>query len=511
MQFAIKRLGLSTGTINVVVLREDDAFKLGVRPGDRVRVFRLTRKNALIEPGKIAVVDIALDSIIAHGEAGLYHETVNKMDLTEKDTEITLFKSSRPPSFQYIKQKILGQKLSTHEIQEIIKDVTDERLLPIELGAFITAVQIQGLTDNEIVDFTHALANSGDILDLGPDVFDKHSTGGVPGNKVSLIIVPILAAARICIPKTSTRAITSPSGTADSMEVLAPVTFSKDEMMAILNETHAGIFWPGLMRSAPASNILINISKSLDTDPLSLMVASILSKKLAVGVKKLVLDVPCGRGTKFSTPQEGEIFAVRFKHIAARVGIETVCLLTSADQPIGHAVGPALEAREALRLLQHTELGPSSLLHKATDLAGVLLELAGKTPEGHGKDLAIQILFSGQAYEKMRDIIKIQGGNQDIMPEDIEVGPLSAEIRAEKSGIVSGIRNQHINQIAKLAGCPGIKTAGVEIIHKIGAQLKVGDVIMKIYAKTEESLQKAIEYANGHPVQELASMTIARI
>jgi len=348
------------------------------------------------------------------GEVGLYDEVVERLNLktAEKSVEIQL--TIKPKSYDFIKEKIKGKILSTQKIQDIINDCAKGNLLPIEMAAFIVGLEVRGCTDEEVVDLTNAMARSGDILDFGDDVYDKHSTGGVPGNKVTLIIVPIIAAAGLFIPKTSTRAITSPSGTADSMEVLAKVAFSKERVLEILNAEKAGILWGGAMDSAPADNTLINIEKPLSMDPFPLMIASIICKKMSMGVKKLVLDIPCGKGTKFPTIDDGRKFAYRFKDIANRVGIEVICMLTSAQQPVGHAVGPALEAREALSLLMNFKKGPSSLMNKSTELAGILLEMAGKVQEGQGKGLAIEILKSGEALKAMKRIIKSQGGNPDI-------------------------------------------------------------------------------------------------
>ncbi len=512
MRFTTKKLGLSTGGVKIIVMDPAAAFDLGVKQGDRVRMFLLTEGGKRQEPGIIAIVDFSTSStLITREEIGLYDETVAKLGIKSSSIEVELMKASRPRSFEAIKRKIDGHHLTAQEILEIVKDCTEEKLLAVELAAFIIGVHIKGLTDDEIVDLTYALTNSGEILDFGVEVYDKHSTGGVPGNKISLIIVPIIAAAGLFIPKTSTRAITSPSGTADSFEVLAPVTFVKDKALLILENQQAGIFWAGAMNSSPAADVLINIQKTLNLDPLDLMIASIISKKMSMGVKKLVLDIPVGAGTKFSTVDEGRKFAFRFKEIARRVGIDSICVLTSAKQPIGHAVGPALEAREAIRLLENPSLGPSSLLNKSTDLAGILLEMAGKASEGHGKELALDILKSGKAWDKMKAIIKEQGGDPNVSPEMIEVGPLTVEIHAEHAGIVANIDNKAINAIAKLAGCPGNKAAGIEIEKKIGAKIKVGDVIFRIYASNQTALDAAKEFYNAHPPIGLGSMTIETI
>ncbi len=507
----IKKLDISSGGINIVILNDIDAFNLNVKPGSRIRIYKIDSKEKIIEPGIIGIVDLAKgNKIIQTGFIGCYDEIFSKLNLDSKDNSVEITLSSRPKSYTYIRKKIKGIELNTQEILEIIDDCIHERLLQIELASLITGIEIHGLTDDEIVHFTYGFTRSGDVLDLGPDCMDKHSTGGVPGNKITLIIVPILSAAGLLIPKTSTRAITSPSGTGDSMEVLAPVSFSKEKLLIILKEQKAGIFWAGAINSAPAADIFLTIEKSLNIDPLPLMIASILSKKLSMGVKKLVLDIPVGT-KKFPTIDDGRKFALRFKEIAKRVGIQCICALTSASQPIGHKIGPALEAQEALELLQNPQNGPSSLLNKSTDLAGYLLEMAGKAAEGHGKEYANRLIQSGKAYQSMQKIIALQGGNSNIQPNEIIIGPYKKTIKSEAFGIISKINNEHINTISKIAGCPSSKSAGIDLHYKIGHKIKIDDDILTIYSSTEEQLKKAVEYYNSHPVISLASMTIEKL
>jgi AMP phosphorylase len=512
MKFKYKKLGLSSGNVSIVVVDDDDAFAMGAKPGDRVQIYQILPSGQCQEPGFSAIVDHATGvEIIDRGEVGLYDELCGKLDFQSSENLIDIHLAAKPKSFDAIKRKIKGNELTSEEIHALIDDCTHGNLLPIEMAAFITGLEIQGATDREVVDLTHAMAHSGDVLDFGPECYDKHSTGGVPGNKVTLLIVPIIASAGLFIPKTSTRAITSPSGTADSFEVLAPVAFSKEKVLEILNTEKAGILWGGAMDSAPADNALIRIEKPLSMDPFPLMIASIICKKMSMGVKKLVLDIPCGKGTKFPTIEDGRKYALRFKEISTRVGIETICLLTDASQPIGHAVGPALEAREGIAILRDPSLGPSSLLNKSCELAGILLEMGEKADVGKGKDLALEILKSGKAYESMKRIIKVQGGNPDIKPEEIEVGPFIAEMKATQSGVVTAVDNSAINKIAKLAGCPAAKKAGIEIEAKIGRHVEKGDMIFKIYSDSERRLQTAVDYYHKHPPQVLGGMTLEKI
>ncbi|MHA1791422.1 MAG: AMP phosphorylase [Promethearchaeota archaeon] len=512
MIFKVKYLGLKSGSISTIVMDDDDAFIIGAKPGDRVRLFDVDDNERPRGTGIIACVELATGSgIVDRGEVGFYDEVKSKLSLKDERSRVFIELSSKPVSYEYIKAKVKGKNLTTKEIQEIINDLVRGNLLPIEIAAFIVGLEVHGANDREVVDLTHSMAHSGEVFNFGLDVYDKHSTGGVPGNKVSLIIVPIIAASGLFIPKTSTRAITSPSGTADSMEVLAPVSFSKEKMLSILQSERVGILWGGALDTAPADNALIMIEKPLNMDPFALMIASILCKKMSMGVKKLVLDIPCGEGTKFPTVADARRFANRFKDIARMIGIEVVCLITSAQQPVGHAVGPALEAREALTLLRDFNAGPLSLRNKSCELAGILLEMAGKAPDGEGKALAEQILRDGGAYNAMKRIIKAQGGDPEITPEDIEVGPHVAEMKSPKDGIITSVINKHINQIAKIAGCPGAKRAGIMIDAKVGSKVKKGEVIFRIFSDSSSRLKEAIEYYNAHPPQEFGGMTIERI
>ncbi len=296
------------------------------------------------------------------------------------------------------------------------------------------------------------------------------------------------------------------------MEVLAPVAFNSDELKKLIAKERACIIWGGALDTSPADNILIEVERPLHMDPTGLMIPSIIAKKLSFGVKNLVLDIPCGPGTKFHSPSDGKGFALLFKEIAKKVGINAECATSLAHQPIGHNIGPALEAKEALTLLRDYSAGPNSLIEKSTALAGILLEMAGKAPKDKGKYLAKEILRSGKAYEKMKQIIEAQGGDPNIKPEDIKLGNHDIEIRATSSGHITEVNNAIINEIAKAAGCPFSKSSGVRIFKKQGARIKEGDVILKIYSDSQSRLNKAEKIYNstGGPII-LGGMLIERI
>ncbi|MFX1315850.1 MAG: AMP phosphorylase [Promethearchaeota archaeon] len=509
MKLKVKKINFETGHTKDVILNFQDAAELGQKAGDRI-IIKNVKSKSINGKYRVAIVQIAYsDSIIAPGEIGLFVDTLRDIE----NNSILSVKPAEPPnSFKFIKKKIVGSKLNSEEITNIISDATSGLLSSIELSSFITSINIHGMDNEEMTALTLAEARSGEIFDFGPDVYDKHSTGGVPGNKVSLIIVPIVAATGLIIPKTSTRAITSPSGTADSMEVLAPVTFNSEEVKEMISKEKACIVWGGALDISPADNILIEIERPLHMDPVGLMIPSILAKKISMGVKKLVLDIPVGPGTKFPTPNDGKNFAYTFKEIAKNVDVEAECALTLAHQPIGHAVGPALEAKEALTLLIDYSAGPNSLIEKATDLAGILLEMGGKAQKGMGQKLAKEILRSGKAYETMKKIIEAQGGNSQIIPGEIKLGPFIKEFHATKGGHITGVNNALINQIAKAAGCPYSKSSGIEVIKKQGARIKEGDLVFRVYSESQSKLKRAEKIYNstGGPIT-LGGMMIERI
>ncbi|MFW9781265.1 MAG: AMP phosphorylase [Candidatus Heimdallarchaeota archaeon] len=512
MKLKVKEINFETGNKKDIVLNVKDALELGQKAGERIFIKNI-KSRSLEDKFWTAIIQIDYsNTMVEPGEIGIFLDILREKKNLKNGTVISVKPADPPDSFKFVQKKVRGFKLSSEEINSIVSDAVSGSLSRIDLAAFITGVSINGMDNEEMTALTLAETRSGEIFYFGMDVYDKHSTGGVPGNKVSLIIVPIVAAAGLTIPKSSTRAITSPSGTADSMEVLAPVAFTPHELNEIVSKEKACIIWGGALETAPADNILIEIERPLHMDPVGLMIPSILTKKLSLGVKKLVLDIPVGEGTKFPSIDDGKQFAYLFKEIAANVGIEAECALTLAHQPIGHAIGPAIEAREALTLLRDYSVGPNSLIEKSTDLAGMILEMSGKAPKGTGQNLAKELLSSGKAYEKMKRIIEIQGGDPNITPDNIEIGPHVKEFFANKEGYIVEVNNSIINQIAKTAGCPSSKTSGVEIIKKQGAKIKEGDIVFRIYSHSESKLRKAEKIYNttGGPIR-LGGMVIEKV
>ncbi|MEX2689082.1 MAG: AMP phosphorylase [Candidatus Njordarchaeum guaymaensis] len=397
-------------------------------------------------------------------------------------------------SIDIIRKQMQGQKLTKEELYKIVDDVVNDRLPDVAIAAFIVSQEIRPLSLDEVADLTMAMVETGKTTDFGPNTVDKHSIGGVPGNKVSLLIVPIIAASGLKIPKTSSRSITT-IGTADTFETLAPVELRLEEVIDVVNKVNGCIVWGGSLDIAPADDIFIKkVEHVLRIDPVSQMLASILAKKVAMGSKYLVLDIPQGKGTKAPTYEDAIKLAQMFVELGTKLGMQIEVAITYGDQPVGHAVGPALEAKEALKTLEGTIVS-SSLVEKSAGLAGILLEMTGKVPSGRGIDIAKQVLSSGKALKKIKEIIEAQGGNPNIKSDDISVGNYSEVIESQNDGYVVSIDNKSIMAIVRAAGAPEDRGAGIVIHKKGGRYVKKGEPIMTIYSNSEARLDGAIQLA----------------
>lgn len=470
---------------SLVVISPDTASRLELRTNDRAKISY---------NGKTVVAFVAIVPGIPDGVLGLYMNVAKALGARE-GSEVFVEVCEPPASARAIKRKLAGARLTAEEIQQLVRDIVEGKLSEVELTALVTSLHFTGMSLEEAKAFTIAMVDTGTKLVLNRrPILDKHSLGGVPGDKTSLLVVPIIASLGFTIPKTSSRAITSPAGTADRMEVLAPVNLSLDEMRQVVEKANGCIVWGGNLNLAPADDIIIRVEYPLGIDPF--FVPSILAKKLAVGSTHVVLDIPTGRGTKASTLEDAMRVSRDFIELGNALGLHIQAVATYADEPLGYAVGPALEAREALQALSRME--PGDLVEKAAVLAGVLLEMVGME---QGYEVALRALSSGKAERKLREIIELQGGDPRVKPEDLPIGDKSFTVYSEEEGLVQYIDNAAIAVLGKLAGAPSDKGAGVLLHAKVGQQVKKGDPLMTIYSSSSARIQ-AVEKAvsEGFPV-----------
>lgn len=478
----VKPIGIYTGK-NIIVLNKSQAMSHDIYEGYRTIV---RKDNAEI----VAIVDVS-DEIIKHGEVGIYSDIAKEFGLKEGDT-VEIVHMDQPDSIAYIKKKLNKGTLSENEIRTIVNEIMRNELSEIEISAWITAAYINGLSDEEIVSLTYATVDSGEKLELGKKpVVDKHCIGGVAGNRTTMIITPIIAAAGLYIPKTSSRSITSAAGTADTMEVLCNVTFNIHELKEIVLKTHGAIVWGGGMKLAPVDDKLIRIRHPLSLDPEGMLLASILGKKKAVGAEYVIVDIPVGRGVKVPYYEKGQELAKHFLRIGNQLNMKLEVLITDGAEPIGQGVGPTLECIDVLKVLNGE--GPEDLKHKSLLMAGKLLELTGKVGVGEGYKAAEEILLSGKAYRKFQEIVEAQGGDPNIKISNLPLGQYTYTVKAQTKGTIYHIDNHIISKIARIAGAPRSKGAGV-LLHKArGDRIVPGDPLFTVYADSEQSLDYAIK------------------
>jgi len=476
MKLKAKILGIEAGEKPIAVMHEDDAADLGVHGLSRV-----TLKS---DSAEMTAVINTTHHAVEKGSIGVFDKIATHMNLSN-GAEVEVAAAMYPASINSIRAKMKNRRLSYEEFLEIVKDAVAGNLSEIELTSFVTALNSYGMDMEENVSMARAMVETGRRLEFNaPYVVDKHSIGGVPGDKTTLLLVPIVAACGLTIPKTSSRAITSAAGTADRAEVLMPVALNADEMKAVVNKTGGCIVWGGSLELAPADDIFIRIEYPLSIDPL--MLPSIMSKKKAVGAEYLVIDIPCGRGTKLKTIGDADLLAKDMIEMGNRLGIRTECAITYGEQPIGRTIGPALEAKEALELIMRKKAIPD-VLDKAKHIAYMLLNMVGKD----GPKLVDEALKTGKAEEKLRQIIFEQGGDSEVQPEDIEIGKYGMDIHADRSGFVLWLNNHVLSTVARAAGSPSDNGAGIYLHKKIGDRAEKDERLFTIYADKARKLKRA--------------------
>ncbi|MBI2045004.1 thymidine phosphorylase family protein [Candidatus Pacearchaeota archaeon] len=491
MELRIKFLKWSTGMLGAM-LHKKTADKIGVQSRDRISI-----KKAGGKDGEIFTFVNTIDGLIKENEIAISSETKERINLKNgQRVEVRLAES--PKSVLYIKKKVDGKKLSEKEIRSIIIDVVDNSLGETEIALFVSGMYEKGMTFRETIGLTKAILDTGFRVELPYKIIaDKHCVGGVPGNRTTPIVVSICAAGGLIVPKNSSRAITSAAGTADVIEAIARVDFSPDEIKKIIRKTGACMVHGGGLGMVPADSRIIQVEKILKIDPGAQLLASIMSKKLASGSTHVVIDIPYGKGAKF-TEKEALALRKKFNKLAKYFKIKIECLLTDGTQPIGNGIGPIFELLDIIKILDPNQDGPKDLEKKSLLLAGKLFEMTGKANKGEGIALAEKILDSGKAFEKFKEIIKAQSGSL----RKIKLAKYNHEVFAKKSGKVFEIINSDLNSIARLAGSPDDKAAGIYLFYHVGDYVKRGQQLFLICSESKPRLNQALEfYKKKKPVK----------
>lgn len=488
-RLVFKPLGIDTWQEHVIYMHPDCAIcraegftaqaRVGVRIGQRALIATLN----LVGSGVLEMCEVSL-SVSAV-------ETL----MARPGDIVTVSHAPALESMRAVRAKIYGEHLDTRQLASIVDDIAKERYADVHIAAFLSACAGGHMSVKETIDLTQAMVDSGERLKWDREVVaDKHCVGGLPGNRTSPIVVAIAAAAGLLLPKTSSRAITSPAGTADTMETLTRVALSATELRRVVDRVGASLAWGGALSLSPADDVLIRVERALDVDSDAQLVASILSKKIAAGSTHVLIDVPVGPTAKVRRLQDLERLRMLLERVARAFGVHVMIVRTEGSQPVGRGIGPALEARDVLAVLQRTPAAPFDLRDRSLLLAAALLEFCGAAEQGAGLEMATGVLDSGAAWRKFEEICEAQGGLR-VPGEAI----FRRDVVAEQDGVITEIDNRHLARIAKLAGAPMRQVAGVEMHARLHDQVKTGQPLFTIHAQASGELEYSSAYARMHP------------
>ncbi|MGZ8363931.1 MAG: thymidine phosphorylase family protein [Caulobacteraceae bacterium] len=486
---AAKRIGVFSQGEVLVFMRRDCFVCRSEGLAPRSRVLLRTAKGEAI-----ATLLQVSKGLLRANEVGLSDAAWQALGVAEGDP-VHVSHPRSLTSTSALRRRIFANRLETHDFDAVIADVARGNYSEVEVAAFVTACSTLPLDEREVLSLTRAMVNAGERLSWsGRPVLDKHSVGGLPGNRTTPIVVAIVAAHGLTIPKTSSRAITSPSGTADCMETLTRVDLSVEQMRSVVAKEGGCLAWGGSMRLSPADDILIRVERALDIDPEGQLVASILSKKIAAGSTHVVIDMPIGATAKVRDEEKAARLKTRLESVGASFGLTVTTLTSDGDQPVGRGIGPALEARDVLAVLQGSSEAPADLAEKSCVLAGALLEIGGVSSVGEGTADALGSLNDGRAWRKFQAICEAQGG--------LRQPPVAAHRRpltAKANGQLVSLDNRRLSRLAKLAGAPDHHAAGVDMHVRLGDAVETGSPLCSLHAGSEGELQYALDYAAANP------------
>lgn len=464
-----------------VLMHGSDAATLGLHPLDRVHIGT--------DSGTVVGIVELSDELVDPGELAVTRR------LGHVDGVVEVTPAPRPASVEFIRKKLDDDELERDELDRIVHDIREDRLSDVELGAYVCAMYINDTSLAETMHLSESMANAGETLSWQEEVVaDKHCIGGVSGNRTTPILVAIVAAAGVTVPKTSSRAVTSAAGTADTMEVFCPVDLDAKAIRRVVTETNGCLAWGGAVNLSPVDDKIIRAETPLSLDPHGQLVASVLSKKQSAGSTHVLVDIPYGEGSKVSSLADARELAHDFRRVGDHLGMTIDCAITDGSAPIGRGVGPVLEARDVLSVLSGS--GPGDLRRKSVRLAQILLECAGADAD------AGEILESGRALDRFRDIVAAQGGDPDVTLSELVPGRHERTVTAGRDGVVTHIDNRLINEVARRAGAPRAPGAGLELHHRVGDAVARGDPLCTIHAEDESRLAEATDHAErAEPVR----------
>ncbi|MGQ9424351.1 thymidine phosphorylase family protein [Gilvimarinus sp. F26214L] len=483
-------MGIDTHQEPVVYMRSDCHVCLA-------EGFSASSRVAIASGGKeiIATLNVVDEVALAADHVGFSKIAFSRLGIENGD-EVVVRHAPVVQSLSAVRKKIFGHDLSAAEFQDIVEDISAHRYSDIEIAGFVSGCAGTRLTVDEITYLTQAMVNCGKRLEWPGEkrIFDKHCIGGLPGNRTTPLVVSIVSAGGLVMPKTSSRAITSPAGTADTMEALTRVNLSLDEIQEVVRETGACLAWGGAVNLSPADDVLIRIERALDLDGEGQLIASVLSKKIAAGATHVVIDIPVGDTAKMRSDVDADLLASLFDRVGSACGIHVRCVLTDGSKPVGRGIGPVEEARDLLAVLQNHEDAPMDLRTRALSIAAQVFDQADQLGPEHGLIKATGLLESGAAWQQFQRITAAQGGLKSLGN-----ARYSHTVEAARAGILTRIDNRRLARLAKLAGAPFDLAAGLRLHAEVGDYLTASQALFTLFSESRGERDYALDFYHSNP------------
>ena len=472
---------IQNGNGHIVMLNAEQASDYGIKDNDKI---------SLIRKGQEFVVDVALtDKYVQANEIWVTNDFLAEYPIMEGDTVLVSFVKNNPLSMQAIRKKLLWKRITDEEIDAVIEDVKDNKIPDLVLAYYVATSFFYKSDVHELAYTTKATAYTWDMYRFPWIVAGKYCIWWVPGNETTMIVIPILASLWITVPKSFSKAITSPAATWECVNVLMDIEFDKQEVIRLTDKVGACLVWNEKLNLAPVNDRIIKVSAPLGMEPYARMISSIMAKNYAMGINHCLIDIPMWPTAKVATMKDAKRVAKRFKEIWEYLWIKMDVEITDWSEPIGKWVWACLQAREALRILQQHKNRSEDLEKKVIFLASKLLVLCGAANSmKNAENLVKAQLSNWEAWKKMQEIIKAQNGNPNIKSEDIQLGKFSHDIIATKDCRIKKVDMKHLNTMVRWLWAPKQYQAGIYLHKKLWDKVKKGEVIYTMYSNSANKL-----------------------
>ena len=466
---------------HIVMINREQADEYGIKDDDKIS---LIRKNEEF------VVDVSLtDSYVQANEIWVTKDFLDEYPVMEWDTVLVSFVKNNPLSMQAIRKKMLWKKINEEEIDAIIEDIKDNKIQDLVLAYYVSTSFFYKSDIHELAYTTKATAYTWDMYRFPWIVAWKYCIWWVSGNETTIIVVPILASLWITVPKTFSKAITSPAATGECVNVLMDIEFEKQEVIRLTDKVWACLVWNEKLNLAPVNDRIIKVSSPLGMEPYARMISSIMAKNYAMWINHCLIDIPMWPTAKVATMKDAKRVAKRFKEIWEYLWIKMDVQITDGNQPVGRWIWACLQTREALRILQQYKIRSEDLENKAIFLASKILVLCGAANSmSNAKKLVKAQLENWEAWKKMQEIIKAQNWEPNIKSEDIQLGKFSHDVIADKDCIITKVDMKHLNTMVRWLWAPKEYQAWIYLHKKLWDKIKKWELIYTMYSPSANKL-----------------------